>query len=102
MLQVHQERCAGREMSSPDNQITITKHILGLVDDTRQYTNDWIDNDLLHITNKLIDASQTWEQLLYTSGGKLEISKCVIFVLQMGLHTRRTTTKVIFTMKLIL
>ena len=32
--------------------------------------------------NKLTDASQTWEQLLYTSGGKLEISKCAIFVLQ--------------------
>ena len=32
--------------------------------------------------NKLTDTSQTWEQLLYTSGGKLEISKCAIFVLQ--------------------
>ena len=44
-------------MGSPDKQITITKHILGHEDDARQYTNDWIYNDLLHITNKLPDAS---------------------------------------------
>ena len=69
-------------MSSSDKQITTIKQILGNVDDARQYTNDWIDNDLLHIITKLINASQTWEQLLYTSGGKLELSKCAIFVLQ--------------------
>ena len=61
MFQVLQARCSECEMSSPDNQITTTKHILGNVDDARLYTNDWIDNDLLHIMNKLTDASQTWE-----------------------------------------
>ena len=46
-------------MSSLDKQLTITKQILGNVDDARQYTKNWIDNDLLHIMNKLTDASQT-------------------------------------------
>ena len=58
-------------MSNPDNQITTTKYILGNVDDSNQYTNDWIDNDLLNIINKQIYVSQTYEQLLYTFGGKL-------------------------------
>ena len=55
-------------MSNPDNQITTTKYILGNVDDSNQYTNDWIDNDLLNIINKQIYVSQTYEQLLYTFG----------------------------------
>ena len=71
MFQVLQERCAGCGMSNPDNQITTTKYILGNVDDSNQYTNDWIDNDLLNIINKQIYVSQTYEQLLYTFGGKL-------------------------------
>ena len=69
-------------MSSPDKQIQTSKYILGNVDDSRQYTNDWIDNELINIMNKLTDDSQTWEQILYTSGGKLEIIKYAIFVLQ--------------------
>ena len=63
-------------MSSPDKQIKTSKHIFGNVDDSRQYTNDWIDNELLYIINKLIDTSLTWGQFLYISG------KCSIFVLQ--------------------
>ena len=59
-------------MSSPQKQNKTSKHILGNVDDARQYTNDGIDNDLLHIMNKVTDASQTWEQLLYTSRGNLK------------------------------
>ena len=61
MFQVLQVRCAGCEMSSPHKQIKTSKHILGNVDDARQYTNDGIDNDLLHIMNKVTDALQTLE-----------------------------------------
>ena len=82
MSQVLQKRYVGCERSSRDKHIKISKHILGNVDDAKQYSNNWIDNDLFNIMNKLTEASQTWEQLLHTSESKLEISKCTMFVLK--------------------
>ena len=40
------EEWQGCEMMSSDKKITITKRILGLVDDTRQYSNNWYNDDL--------------------------------------------------------
>ena len=52
------------------------KKIIGFVDDKRQYTNDWKSKLLLTVANKLQLVTQNWDRLLYTSGGKLELSKC--------------------------
>ena len=41
MMKLISQICNGLEIISPDKQITWTKHILGLVDDARQYSNDW-------------------------------------------------------------
>ena len=45
------------------------KIIIGFVDDKRQYTNDWINNDLNTETTNLQEAAQGWEHLLHTTGG---------------------------------
>ena len=52
------------------------KTIIGFVDDKRQYTNDWINNDFNTATTNLQEAAQGWEHLLHTTGGQLELSKC--------------------------
>ena len=67
-------------MMSLDKRITITKHIFGLFDDARQYSNDWHTIDLSDIIRNLKDTIHTWDHLLSISGGKLEIEKCVTFV----------------------
>lgn len=45
-------------MTSSDKTITITKYILGLVDDARQYSNDWYNNDLNEIIGNLPDGEK--------------------------------------------
>ena len=50
-----------------------------LVDDKRQYTNDWTSNLLLTTINNLQSVAHNWEYLLYTSGGKLENSNYVCY-----------------------
>ena len=60
---------------NPNKQITWEKTIIGFVDDKRQYTNDWINNDLDTTNTNLQEASQVWEHLLHTTGGQLELSK---------------------------
>ena len=43
---------------------------------------DNIENKLSIIITQLKHAAQSWEHLLYTTGGKLEISKCGIYIME--------------------
>ena len=81
MMKVIETRCHGCQMNSPDKSIQWTKHINGYVDDKRQYTNECNNSKLSTVLNKMHPAAQTWEHLLLTSGGKLEIDKCAAFII---------------------
>ena len=59
-------------MKSLDKKLQWIKYILGFVVDNMQYANEWNTSNLSNVLNKLQHAAQTWEHLLFTSGGKLE------------------------------
>ena len=82
MMRVIEKSCSGCVISSSDQLYQLTKHILGFVDDKRQYSNEWNENKLVTIITQLNQAAQSWEQLLYTTSGKLEISKCGIYIME--------------------
>ena len=82
MMRVIEKSCSGCKMSSPNQLYQLTKHILGFVDDKRQYSNDWNKNKLATIITQFKHAAQSWEHLLYTTGGKIEISKCGIYIME--------------------
>ena len=82
MMEIILKMCSGYQIISPVKKIVWSKHILGLVDDTTQYTNDQETDQMQIITNKLITSSQMWEQLLSTTGGQLEIPKCAVYTMQ--------------------
>ena len=81
MMRVIEKSCSGCKMSSPNQLYQLTKQILGFVDDKRQYSNDWNENKLATIITQLKQVAQLWEYLLYTTDGKLEISKCGIYII---------------------
>ena len=87
-------------MSSPDKSISWTKFITGFIDDNRQYSNDWINNDTSNVLNKIKKNSvQEWEHLLHTSGGSLELSKCALYLISWnfnddGTHYINSSTNV--------
>ena len=62
-------------MTSPNKKIVWKKNSLGYIDNKRKYTNDWLINNLQYITQKIQHATQSWKHLLFTSNGKLEITK---------------------------
>ena len=72
-------------LMSSNKQITWEKTIIGFVDDKRQYTNDWINNDLDTTNTNLQEASQVWEHLLHTTGGQLKLSKCAWYCISWNL-----------------
>ena len=78
MISTFEKLDKGCTITSPNKNI-IKKTIIRFVDDKRQYTNDWINICLLATTNNLQDAAQGWEYLFYTTGGQLELTKCVCF-----------------------
>ena len=80
MMKVIEKKCEGCLMNSPDKKLQWIKH-LGFIDDKRQYANDWNNSNLTNALNKLQHAAQTWEHLLFTSGGKLEIDKCEAYIM---------------------
>ena len=86
MMRVIGKSCSGCVMSSPNKLYQLTKHILGFVDDKRQYSNDWKEINLSKIIKQLKHAAQSWEHLLYTTCGKLEISKYGIYIMGWIFH----------------
>ena len=68
-------------MNSPDKKIQLIKHIIRFADDKRQYVNDWNNNNIFIALKKIHHAAQPWEHILLTTGGKLEIDKCAVFIM---------------------
>lgn len=57
----------------------------GFVDDTTVWTNDFLKSlqggtSATESSEKLGQAAQWWEQLLYSTGGKLELEKCFYYL----------------------
>jgi hypothetical protein len=67
----------GMITSDPTQEITITEYIDGFVDDTYMFSN-CIEN----LRQSITDNATLWERLLYTSGGKLEMSKCFFYQME--------------------
>ena len=60
---------------NPNKDTTYTKRMLGFLDDKSQYANDWDNNTIKKIIKNIQHAAQSWQEILHTSGGKLEILK---------------------------
>lgn len=73
--------CKGCTIVSQSRSGTWVKYILGLIDDTRQYENDWKNNDIIKTLTNLEEGFQTWEDLLYTTVRKLKIPKYTLYTL---------------------
>ena len=58
MITTIEKEYKGCNMSSPDYSISWTKFIIGFIDDNRQYSNDWINNDTSNVLNKIKLSTQ--------------------------------------------
>ena len=80
IMKCARERSKGAVVKNPfSTEEHVVTHITGFVDDVTH----WISNPKT-IGQQILDTqitAQWWEQLLYTTGGKLELSKCFIYVM---------------------
>ena len=82
MMKLLLKMSSGYQNIIPDKKIIWTKNILDLVDDARQYVNDWGIDQMSVIFSKLTQASQMWEQQLLNFGVKLEIPKYDVYAIR--------------------
>jgi len=90
IIDLIQKKSDGVMMASSDMETYVRRWMDGFVDDTTAWINryveemmdEYVEDDIAGtIVSDLQDTSQWWEQLLYSTGGQLELSKCLYYVL---------------------
>jgi hypothetical protein len=72
----HDERANGILFESPDTELFIKMTLVGFVDDLASCTGTTERETLQDLIQKMREDAQLWHDLLWCSGGKLELSKC--------------------------
>ena len=83
------QKAPGITFADPSGNLKSTRILDGFVDDTTVWANNFqqlTDNSdkqmhLDEIVEGLQKTAQWWEELLYATGGKLELSKCFFYLL---------------------
>jgi hypothetical protein len=79
-----EEKAIGARLMSPDGKIRVSQLSSGFVDDITHWNIDMERSLASGDNSKMIKeettvAAQWWEELLYTTGGKLELTKCFYY-----------------------
>ena len=79
LFDIYETRAHGACIQDPTGSMVTKLGITGFVDDTNTFINDWHPQrpgSTHTVLSKLQRDAQLWNDLLYTSGGKLELTKC--------------------------
>jgi hypothetical protein len=84
LFDIHLKRSQGMKYVSPDGKDTVHMSMVGFVDDSTGSCNDFTPNSQIPVDTllqRMETDAQVWNNLLYCSGGKLELPKCSFHVL---------------------
>jgi hypothetical protein len=79
LFDVHTSLAFGAEIQDPSGIVKVKVSISGFVDNTNKCVNEWHpqqDSRIDQLMAKVQSDAQLWNDLLYVSGGKLELTKC--------------------------
>ena len=76
LFQSHDEKASGMLFKSPSGDMLVRFNMVGFVDDSTCITGGEENDTLQQVINKMKQDAQLWHDLLWCSGGKLELSKC--------------------------
>ena len=72
----HEEQAHGILFETPDQELVVKMTLVGFVDDSTSSTGANDSDTLQDLIRKMKEDAQLWHDLLWCSGGKLELSKC--------------------------
>jgi hypothetical protein len=79
LFECHQEKGHGAYFCTPDQQMSVALSMIGFVDDSTGQVNEFTQNvqpTPAFLRNVMQLDAQLWNDLLWLSGGLLELSKC--------------------------
>ena len=76
LFQSHGTKAHGMLFESPDGNMIVRFNMVGFVDDSTCITGGTKNDTLQDLIGKMRDDAQLWHDLLWCSGGKLELPKC--------------------------
>ena len=71
----------GQRLSDPTNRIQVSQHIISWVDDTVNKEDLSHNTTINHHIQRVGDILKKWRWILRTTGGDLELSKTVVYLL---------------------
>ena len=80
LFECYESKAHGMTFTSPDGTVQFSMAIVGFVDDTTCITSGDPSQPLQAMLQRMQDDAQLWNNLLWSSGGCLELPKC-------GYHT---------------
>lgn len=84
LFDVHASQSHGVQFFSPNGTMSLRLSMVGFVDDATGSCNDFLPNTqatLARLFEYMRHDAQLWNDLLYCSGGKLELAKCSFHLL---------------------
>ena len=84
LFDIHASKSYGARFVSPDGKHQVSISMVGFVDDSTGSCNDFQPNTQIPLPtlfSQMEHDAQLWNNLLYCSGGKLELPKCSFHVL---------------------
>ena len=72
----HEQKAHGMLFASPDNSTSVRINMVGFVDDSTCITGGDADTSYSKIKDMMKEDAQLWHDLLWITGGKLELPKC--------------------------
>lgn len=87
LLHAVRSKSPGTKFCNPSQTLSVSHYMQSFVDDSSIWVNDFLtsftqQNNIQSIVDQLQRATQWWEQLLVTTGGKLELSKCFFYLIE--------------------
>ena len=76
LFQTHEQHAHGMLFQSPLGDIFVRYNMVGFVDDSTCITGGTATDSFEDLKRKMTDDAQLWHDLLWVSGGKLELPKC--------------------------
>ena len=76
LFECHTKEAHGILFESPDGNLFVQMSIVGFVDDSTGITGGNVSTTYNKLKQMMIEDAQLWHDLLWASGGKLELKKC--------------------------
>jgi hypothetical protein len=93
LMDILDDHSYGFRASSPDKKVNIKVHNQGFVDDTSIMVNGGTTTEELVL--RLQNDAQTWSNLLSSSGGLLQLSKCLYYIVDFQFDNTGNPTMIV-------